>query len=294
MGNKKILIDALKNLNKAKAPAKKADTDYVSKMGYRDDSPFKKRKSININTPTGKIDMSNTGTPLIANGKYLPPYSGMHQFNTTEVTEVPLEEAKKGGSKKYSKSILATNKVFKKNPLFKKPKKSKLFKKTNYKGRTYDPAAMYFQDGGPYNTDGPIAQEEYMENYPVDSLPKIYGNEPDDYQKFLEYNKTAPENRRGYEEYVYGDPNSYDHYGMWDALGKPQNFEEALQMNPDWTPDEYDGMYHGFSVNPNTGVFLKSGKPGLKPGDTTWMEIAGHYLSPRAQVDTPVFDIDLQ
>jgi hypothetical protein len=30
----------------------------------------------------------------------------------------------------------------------------------------------------------------------------------------------------------------------------------------------------------------------MKEGDTTWMEIAGHYLSPRAQVDTPVFDID--
>jgi hypothetical protein len=53
-------------------------------------------------------------------------------------------------------------------------------------------------------------------------------------------------------------------------------------------------MYHGFSVNPNTGVFLKSGKPGLKEGDTTWMEMAGHYLSPRAQMDTPVFDTDLQ
>ena len=150
------------------------------------------------------------------------------------------------------------------------------------------------QDGGPYNTDGPVAQEEYMEDYPVNSLPKIYGHEPEDYQNFLEYNQTAPENRRGYEEYKYGDPNSYDHYGMWDALGKPKDFNQALEMNPDWVPDEYDGYYHGFSVNPNTGVFLKSGKPGLKEGDTTWMEIKDHYLSPRSNENTPVFDIDLQ
>jgi hypothetical protein len=297
MYNKKLLLTTLKNLDKTKEPAKKKDVDYNSKMGYRDDSPFRKKKSMKINTSDGTIDMSNTGIPLMANGRALAPYSGVHQFDTNEVIETPLVEAKKGGSKLYSSNLQATNRIYAKNKLFKKNpllKKNPLFKKKNYKKKIYDPQAMYFQDGGPYNTDGPIAQEEYIENYPVDSLPKIYGNEPDDYQKFLEYNKTAPENRRGYEEYVYGDPNSYDHYGMWDALGKPQNFEEALQMNPDWTPDEYDGMYHGFSVNPNTGVFLKSGKPGLKPGDTTWMEIAGHYLSPRAQVDTPVFDIDLQ
>lgn len=148
-------------------------------------------------------------------------------------------------------------------------------------------------NGAPYNTSGPRYIEESLEEYPVGSEPNVYGNEPEDYQNFLDYNKTAPENRRGYEDYRYGDPNSYDHYGMWDALGKPKDFEEALKMNPDWQPDPYDGYYHGFSVNPNTGVFLKSGKPGFKPGDTTWMEIAGHYLSPRADMDTPVFDPEL-
>ena len=139
MSNKKILQEIKKNLNKAKAPAKKADIDYVSKMGYRDDSPFNKRKSITINTPDGSIDMSNTGKPLLANGKYLPPYSGVHQFNTNKVTEEPLEQAKKGGSRKYSKSLLAKNRLFEKN---------KLFKKKNYKNKIYDPSAMYFEDGG--------------------------------------------------------------------------------------------------------------------------------------------------
>jgi hypothetical protein len=82
---------------------------------------------------------------------------------------------------------------------------------------------------------------------------------------------------------------------MWEALGKPKDFQQALEMNPDWEPDPYDKMYHGFSVNPETGVFLKSGKPGdTKEGDTTWMEIAGHYLSPRANESTPVFDPELQ
>jgi hypothetical protein len=167
----------------------------------------------------------------------------------------------------------------------------------NYEGYIREGNPSIFpqkQNGGPANTAGPRAEEEYIEEYPTDSFPQVYGNEPEDYQKFLDYNKTAPENRRGYDDYKYGDPNSYDHYGMWDALGKPKDFEEALQMNPDWQPDPYDGYYHGFSVNPNTGVFLKSGKPGLKPGDTTWMEIKDHYLSPRSNESTPVFDPELQ
>lgn len=153
------------------------------------------------------------------------------------------------------------------------------------------------QDGIPYNTAGPAIEQEPVDDGLIEYLnsrPQVYGHEPEDYNTFLAYSETAPENRRPYGDYVYGQSNDYDHYGMWEALGKPKNFEEALQINPDWEPDPYDGFYHGFSVNPYTGVFLKSGKPGLKEGDTTFMEIAGHYLSPRAQMDTPVFDIDLQ
>jgi hypothetical protein len=168
MANKKILQKAVSNLDKAKAPAKKADIDYVSKMGYRDDSPFNKRKSITINTPDGSIDMSNTGQPLIANGKYLPPYSGIHQFDTNEVIETKLDQAKKGGSKKYSKSLLATNRLFKKNPLFKKPK---------YKGKTYDPNAMYFEEGGSVEMELTPAQiQKYVDGgYVVEdiSVPQL-------------------------------------------------------------------------------------------------------------------------
>jgi hypothetical protein len=56
-----------------------------------------------------------------------------------------LVEWKKGGglkSKKYSKSLEATNRLFREHPLFEKAKK--LSKK-----RIYDPSAYYFQDGGP-------------------------------------------------------------------------------------------------------------------------------------------------
>lgn len=103
---------------------------------------------------------------------------------------------------------------------------------------------------------------------------------PKDYQQFLDYSKTAPENRQPEEGWEYGDPNKYDHYGMWDALGKPKDFKEALKNNPGWTPDKNDGMYHGFSTNPNTGIWLKSHSPGKKEsGNTAWMENLGFQLS---------------
>jgi hypothetical protein len=69
--------------------------DELSMMGYRDDSPYRDRSSIDIHTPTGMIDMSQTGIPLMANGQYLPPYSGMHNMGTPYVKETPV--AKNGG-----------------------------------------------------------------------------------------------------------------------------------------------------------------------------------------------------
>ena len=74
----------------------KHDVDYVSAMGYRDDSPFNDRPYIDIHTPSGMIDMSNTGIPLMANGMYLSPYSGMHQFEPGIVREQKIPMAQKG------------------------------------------------------------------------------------------------------------------------------------------------------------------------------------------------------
>jgi hypothetical protein len=61
--------------------------DDVSTMGYRDDSPYRNRESIDINTLNGLIDMSETGMPILANGIFLPPYSGIHQFEPGVVKE---------------------------------------------------------------------------------------------------------------------------------------------------------------------------------------------------------------
>lgn len=74
---------------------KNPNKDEQSKMGYRDDSPYRNLPSMMINTPNGVIDMSAVGVPILANGLLLPPYSGQYQFDTNQV----LEEKMKWGGK---------------------------------------------------------------------------------------------------------------------------------------------------------------------------------------------------
>ena len=72
------------------------DKKTKSEMGYRDDSPYRNEPFIDINTPNGLIDMSNTGRRLKAtdsegNTKILERYSGMHQFEPGIVREEPVD-----------------------------------------------------------------------------------------------------------------------------------------------------------------------------------------------------------
>ena len=82
--------------NPSEFSMKRPQVDESSRMGYRDDSPYRNAPYLDINTPNGIIDMSGTGVPLMANGILLPPYSGQHQFNSTIVRETPYYQ--EGGS----------------------------------------------------------------------------------------------------------------------------------------------------------------------------------------------------
>ena len=120
-------------------------------------------------------------------------------------------QMKKGGSKKFSKHLGATNRLFKKNPLFKKP---------NYKSKTYDPQAMYFEDGGYVEVElTPEEIEQYRKGgYIVEdiSVPEL--------NTYAEGGATCP---RGY---------------VRDASGKcvPYNFNDVQAA------DSYKGMYGGY------------------------------------------------
>lgn len=65
-------------------------TELMSKLGYSKGSPFVNEPYIDIHTPNGIIDMSNTELPLLANGRLLMPHSGTHFFPEKVVREIPL------------------------------------------------------------------------------------------------------------------------------------------------------------------------------------------------------------
>jgi len=73
------------------------------------------------------------------------------------------------------------------------------------------------------------------------SKTKLTNKEEKQFQKFY---KTLPEN-------LQSDDDTYDIRGYWDALGRPEEFDYSQ-------PTESDGYYHAFSINPNTGEYLKS------------------------------------
>lgn len=67
-----------------------------SQLGYKRYSPFKHEPSLKINTPNGSITMDEVDVPLLAKGvnsgevRVLPPNSGEHYFNDTEIIETPI------------------------------------------------------------------------------------------------------------------------------------------------------------------------------------------------------------
>ena len=125
--NKKVLSKAVSELDKAKAPAKPRDIT-VDPMGYW--NPANQGQPVRI--PGNDITMQGVPYPVWAQpnvgpGSMMQPNQDYNFPGASYVDETPM--AKKGGtlqSKKYSKSMSATNKLFAKNKLFQN-KKSKIF-----------------------------------------------------------------------------------------------------------------------------------------------------------------------
>lgn len=171
-----------------------------------------------VPTPSGRITMKGVeddllGIDNLGNTQYMTP-GNEYQFEGDMVYEIP--QAKRGGSKKpskkYSRSLMAKNRLFAKNPLFKKSR--------SVKNKIFDPNSPYFQEGG---------------------ITELSKEEEKAFQNF--YN-SLPEN-------LQTDDATYDIRGYWDSEGRPEKFNYNQ-------PKESDGYYHAYSINQNTGEYLKS------------------------------------
>jgi len=113
-----------------------------------------------VPTPSGRITTEGVEDDLVGidnlgNTQYMTP-DNEYQFEGDMVYEIP--QAKKGGSKKpskkFSKSLMAKNRLFAKNPLLKKSK--------SVKNKIFDPYSPYFQDGGAFDVE---LTEDEIEEY---------------------------------------------------------------------------------------------------------------------------------
>jgi hypothetical protein len=133
---------------------------------------------------------------------------------TRGLVAMPKPSKKGLASKKYSRSLSATNRLFAVNPLFKKPK--------SRKNKIFDPNAKYYQDGGVNRTK--LAPDEEM--------------------RFQKFYKSLPGN-------LQTDDDTYDLRGYWDSEKRPESFNYEQ-------PTDDEGYYHAYSINSNTGEYLKS------------------------------------
>jgi len=167
--NKKVLSKAVSELGKAKAPAKPRDiiTDPAGQWKY----PGQKTRIPGNDITMQGVDYPVWAQPNVGPGTLMQPGQDYNFPDADYVDETPL--AKKGGtlkSKKYSKSMSATNKLFTKNKLFQN-KKSKIF----------DPNAKFKSGGsklGPINLN-PNPLSHYELNYGFNLPTKQDGGDID-------------------------------------------------------------------------------------------------------------------
>ena len=158
MSNKKVLSQATRGLNKAKAPSKSRDIIY-DPMGQW------AHPGQNTRIPSRDITMQGVPYPVWAQPNVGQPQMMQpgQEYNFPEADYVdeypqmkrggymkglvPMPKPSKKGlaSKAYSRSLDATNRLFTENTLFKKPK--------DRKRKVFDPNAKYYAEGGFIETE---------------------------------------------------------------------------------------------------------------------------------------------
>lgn len=99
--------------------------------------------------------------------------------------------------------------------------------------------AQYF--GGHYKE---VAPDKSYRKKIENGSPYITSLSPEDEEQFQRFYNTLPEN-------LQSDDPSYDIRGYWDSEGRPEEFDYSQ-------PKEDDGYYHAYSINQNTGEYLKN------------------------------------
>ena len=273
MGNKKVLSKATRELNKTKrfATPKNIIEDPRGQWAHPGEI---------TRIPSDKITMQGVPYPVMAYPNMGEPQmmypGGEYYFPDADyVDEYP--ELKKGGtpkslvkmpkpskkglaSKKFSRSLEATNRLFTENPLFAKPKSKKR--------KVFDPNAQYQMGGDP----GDKFKKRLMKRYP--GMQGVYGPEGENLNIIKDPNYNASEHGYGDIEFVH--PGS----------GLVTYSDDYQYQSP--TPDKYTAVYnpkganrgdvfldmmHGMRDDPNYQPLLQNFEEAVRDargGDMAW------------------------
>ena len=228
---------------------KKGGNMTPQKDGYRTYSPFKKLPYIDVESDT--IDSNNIVYDLnlqADNGltKFIGKNTGLHTLPGAKVIrEIPVK--RKGGlsslptdkpekSKKFSRSLDATNRLFTENYLFEKPK--------SRKNKIFDPHAKYYAEGGEYE-EAELTPEE-IEAYRAEG----YTVDDNEYQDGGQSGKPCPEEGYAFNpktgECIEWNP------AIWKSNDEPTSYDpvgDIIYMNPndrslDMNDDQYKKLYN--------------------------------------------------
>lgn len=158
MSNKKVLSQATRGLNKAKAPSKPRDIIYDPMGQWAHPGQPTRIPSSDITmqgVPYPVWAQPNVGQPQMMQpgqeynfpeADYVDEYPQMKRGGYMKGL-VPMPKPSKKGlaSKAYSRNLDATNRLFTENTLFKKPK--------DRKRKVFDPNAKYYAEGGFIETE---------------------------------------------------------------------------------------------------------------------------------------------
>ena len=193
-----------------------------------------------VPTPTGKITTQGVEDDLVGidnlgNMQYMTP-NNEYQFEGDMVYEIP--QAKRGGSKKpskkYSRSLMAKNRLFAKNPLFKKPK--------SVKNKIFDPYSPYFQPGGETYNQLPSRYKDALKNFVYPEV--VDSSEETGYDAALGVIKQNPNDPIANVNNPWWYEHELMHHLQNQAGGMSTYGSVGLRPNPYVASDEAIGSYY--------------------------------------------------
>jgi len=193
-----------------------------------------------VPTPSGRITTEGVEDDLVGidnlgNTQYMSP-DNEYQFEGDMVYEIP--QAKKGGSKKpskkFSKSLMAKNRLFAKNPLLKKSK--------SVKNKIFDPYSPYFQPGGETYNQLPSRYGDALKNFVYPEV--VDSSEETGYDAALGVIKQNPNDPIANVNNPWWYEHELMHHLQNQAGGMSTYGAVGLRPNPYVASDEAIGSYY--------------------------------------------------